>query len=98
MGRSDEEILGVYQNPEEYGGEWVLVTTRRLVVGRSNAEREIGFVDVESVEGPTDKSARDGVRVRTREGSIIFLPIRGGEGRFRDAFEFMRFVMRAKNE
>ena len=44
--------------------------------------------------GAGGKSEINGLKLALRDGSESHIPIRGGRGRFRDAYEFLRFLDR----
>jgi hypothetical protein len=93
----DEGVLGIYVNPEPFDGHFVVVTTRGLYsASPRRAVERILYRDIRSVHGPsTSASAECQLRIELGNGSSKSLSICGRHGRFRDIFEFLRFVMRA---
>ncbi len=94
-----EVRLGVYENVPEKADESVLVTTSGLYVGRAAGWDFVAYDDIDEVqtphiEAPSDKVCFDAVTVRLKDGRQTNIPIRGGDGKSRDAWEFLRFLIR----
>lgn len=99
--RQGEILLGIYYNaPAELEGA-VWITTRGLYVLRGD-QREVAdyseMIDVRVPDMPRDqKLSVDTLLVSTRTAEIT-VPIKGGEGRFRDVWQFLRFLLRVRDD
>jgi len=56
------------------------------------------YDQIEEVRFEGEKTELDNLLVKMIDGDTIPVPIRGGRGRFRDAFEFGRFLDRVAND
>lgn len=88
----DEVPIGIYTFPPE-SDECIVVTSRGLYLVTEDSANFIAYSEIEQVDTPRDKQARY-LTLCLTNGESKILPIRGGKGRFRDTFEFMRFLMR----
>ena len=92
--QSEEQVLGYYENGGGVTSVWVTTETVWLHSGR--AWRGVKYRQIAEVLGPGEGDPRDaaGVWVRSRDGSVLEIPILGGNDQFRDAWEFTRFMKR----
>jgi hypothetical protein len=87
--RSDEVVVGTYQNPE--AGEPCLIVFTDVAINIIEGEllaRRISWADVVGYESPKADSKIEGVKLQTRDG-IYVVPIAGSfgpGGKFKDAF------------
>ncbi len=91
------DFLGLYENHKGNLRENVVVTTLGLYV--FNQEwKFVQYEDIASVNVPLneekDKSAADQLLLHLSNGSQVEIPIKGGQGRMRDVWEFSRFLHR----
>lgn len=89
----DEVIIGVYDNSEEGSADVTLVTDQGIHVFMNQAWSYFDYGNIVDVATPTDKAA-EGLNIRLKSGDTFWLPVRGTKGRFRDTFEFLRFLDR----
>jgi hypothetical protein len=100
----DEEPIGVYDNGEPAALDAVLVTTRALHIQRAGGWESARFVEITGVDTEpevhtgSDKLAVWALRLTLADGRSIELPVRGRRDRFRDAFEFLRFLRNVLDE
>jgi hypothetical protein len=92
----DERPIGVYENHPGKLEELIVITTHALWVHRAPAWIPYTFRNIEAVTVPfeTDKRDADSVLLTLSDGGQITLPVKGGNDRFRDAWEFSRFLSR----
>lgn len=101
-----ERLLGIYENvPGELNNSlWV---TDRAVHVRADAEWcSVAYAAVERLDArqsatrlsgaAVDKHQVDGIAARLSSGETVWLPVLGGHDRLRDAWGFLRFLMRAQ--
>ena len=92
---SNEEVLGIYENPSPHDS--IVITTEALHLLRGAQERDvIRYNLVRFIRGPqaadTDKPEIDiGYDVSLRKT----IPVLGRRGKLLDVFEVLRFIMRA---
>jgi hypothetical protein len=91
----DEELIGIYLNSTESCDALIFVTTRALHILASGAWRRLAYQDVEVIETSSaeDKHRLKVIRAVTGEG-VVDVPVTGGHGRLRDAWPFVRFLLR----
>lgn len=88
----DEEILGLYKNPDE--NEQVLFTTQGVYLPETMKWRGVKYADIVSVDTPGDKKSTV-LQLNLINGEIFLLPIRGMQkDRFFDSLEVLRFLDR----
>src|SRR5437868_5943809 len=99
VGLQEGEIcLGVYENNPGCLEDSIIVTNLGLHIYRSGESLFIDYGQIESIEAPSVKETADRLKIRLSNGAMKDLPIQGGQGRFRDAFEFLRFLDRVKDD
>ena len=87
--RSDEVVVGTYQNPEP-GARYLIVFTEVAIniMEGEQLTRRLSWADVVGYESPKADSNIEGVRLQTRDGTYV-VPIAGSFGpgsKFKDAF------------
>jgi hypothetical protein len=90
-----ETCIGIYENTLGELSDSILITNKGLHVFYDNDPRFIAFDNIEDVKCPSDKVNGDALSVKLTDNTLLSVPVRNGRGRFRDVFEFGRFVMRA---
>ena len=96
--KEGEDCYGVYENPSAEADEPVVVTNLGLHLRREQKWEFIDYRQIKEVDIISPKETVDELLVRLTNQESVLLPIRGGKGRFRDAFEFMRFINRVKSD
>jgi hypothetical protein len=91
-----EEWIGVYENIPGSPEDCVGVTNRGLHIWRGLEPDFLAYEELDSTtsEGLIPKRKADQITVRLRDGQLAVIPIRGGDDRSRDLFEFLRFLQR----
>ncbi|MFO0988467.1 MAG: hypothetical protein U1F37_14030 [Alphaproteobacteria bacterium] len=90
--------IGVYMNTAGSLEDALLITSKGIVWIRGDrAPQLVLFAHIEKceIEG-TSKTSASIIKIQFADGDIVLLPIRGGQGKFRDIFEFWRFLRKAK--
>jgi hypothetical protein len=90
-------FCGVYHNDPEIVNQDIVVTSRGLYVISGTDARFIDYVGISSIGRLPEKGSfgQQLSLVLRAEGLTITLYVTGGVGRFRDIYEFGRFLMRA---
>jgi hypothetical protein len=96
--RQGEEWIGLYENSPGAADDCVVVTSFGLHLRRGQGWEFLGFGQIESVVTVEPKGEVSELRVQRLDGRVTIVPVRGGRDRFRDAWEFMRFLDRAKGD
>ena len=96
--KEGEDCYGVYENLPAEPDEAVVVTNLGLHVRREQKWEFIDYRQIKEVDIIAQKETVGELLVRLRNQESVLLPIRGGKGRFRDAFEFMRFIDRVTSD
>jgi hypothetical protein len=94
--RIGEEWIGVYENEPGSSDDCVGVTNLGLHIWRGLRPEFLAYEELDSTtsEGLIPKRKADRITVRLRDGQFAVIPIRGGDDRSRDLFEFLRFLQR----
>ncbi len=96
--KEGEDCYGVYENLSAEADEAVVVTNLGLHFCREQKWEFIDYRQIKEVEIASPKETVDELLVHLTNQESVLLPIRGGKGRFRDAFEFMRFIDRVTSD
>jgi hypothetical protein len=95
---SKEEIcIGVYENGDN-GKGCVFITNKGLLVRSNEEEQHVLFSDIADVHSPSDKQDDYVINLVLLNGRKVSFEIRGARGRFRDVFEFTRFLDRVVSD
>jgi len=92
------DCYGVYENLPAEANEAVVETNLGLYVRREQKWEFIDYRQIKEVDIVAPKETVGELLVRLTNQESVLLPIRGGKGRFRDAFEFMRFIDRVTSD
>jgi hypothetical protein len=91
----DEVILGMYINNISSLENTVAFTTSALYLLDGASWKELKYSDIDQVISPKDKDSVKGVEIVRKYEGNFWLPIFGcKDGKFYDAFEVMRFLLR----
>lgn len=93
-----ESIIGVYENDSTLKNHYVLVTDRGMLVRFKEVERHILFDEIECVIAPSEKQNDNMIKLVLSDGIEASFEITGAQGRFRDVFEFVRFLDRVLSD
>jgi hypothetical protein len=88
-----EVLIGVYENRES---DYVIVSNMGIRIMNLDSIDFIDYRSIDKVEIPSgmEKMTLDRTHIHLGEGRIIKLYITGGNDKFRDVFEFVRFLDR----
>ena len=91
----DEVILGMYINNILSLENTVAFTTSALYLLDGSSWMELKYSDIDQVISPKDKYSVKGVEIVRKDKGNFWLPIFGcKDGKFYDAFEVARFLLR----
>lgn len=92
----DEAPIGVYENNLGDLDELIVITTHGLWIYEAGDWIPYAFKNIKAVTVPfgTHKRDADSLLLTLSDGRQITLPIKGGNDRFRDAWEFSHFLSR----
>jgi len=94
----NEKLIGVYRNPGSSDTN-IAVTELGLRAKEADGWSFIRFDDIEEATAhPPDKHEADSILLLLRSGEEVAVPVKGKNGRFRDVFEFLRFLDRVKED
>jgi hypothetical protein len=85
-------LIGVYKD-REHDSSAISIFENGLSWQQDDTELSIEYKNISSVELPAAKDGRSLVLNRATSDSLT-LPITGGDGKFRDSLEFLRFLDR----
>lgn len=91
--RPGEEVIGVYQNSDPLAGQ-IVVTSLGLHVLQNGEVRVVPFESIVQVQGPSTKEQDQDVVLSLSDTQRVVIRIAGGHDRFKDVFEFRRFLAR----
>lgn len=95
-----EKLIGIYHNRGNAQDDMIFVAEAGLAFKEDTQWIYVAYAQIDKVDaGLSDsssfnKSSLNGLLLQTKAGKKIWLPIDGGNEKFRDAFEFMRFLDR----
>ncbi len=91
-----EDILGVYENIPGAWQEAIIISDAGLRIFLNAGWLFIPYADMCAVDvpGAKDKQTVDLLLIRLVSGITIELPVRGGRGKLRDVWEFLRYLQR----
>lgn len=90
-----EALIGVYTNTPGSLEDSVVVTSHGLHLRREPSWLFVAYADIAALKPPSKTRGAASVIACLRQGDPVVIPIRGGRGgRFRDVYEFTRFVLR----
>lgn len=97
--RPSSSYIGVYENIPNSDEDAILIKNEGVEILGSNSQ-SIPFSKITSLALPmAEKTEIDKVLVRIKSvDDELFVPVRGGRGRFRDVFEFLRFLSRCQKD
>lgn len=99
--RQGETLLGIYSNTPKKLEESVWITTRGLYIFRGDQRDVVDYSDMMDVRVPDmpndQKLLVDTLLVSTHTVEVT-VPIKGGEGRFKDVWQFLRFLLRVRDD
>ncbi len=95
--------LGIYRNNDMADEEAILVTDIGLFFVLRSRAIFVEYKAIESVDitahgavlNASSKTQADGVQLNVSSAKPVSIPVRNGRGKYRDVFEFSRFVSRA---
>jgi hypothetical protein len=95
-----EILIGLYDNLLGGNESEIVVTNLGLYINNSGEADFIEYRSIKEVEIPKDmeKTKLDYFIVRLSDGQSKKIPITGGHDRFKDVYEFIRFVERVKDD
>jgi hypothetical protein len=88
-----EVCLGVYENEPQKCEDSIIVTTRGLHVLQRSGIKHIPYAQIDFIDTPQEKDVLS-LTLNLLDGASVVVPLKGGDGNFRDAFEFIRFLER----
>ncbi len=91
------ELIGIYENKKGGAEDAVVIgSDGLLVLGKESSEVLYGNIADTTIGGEPgfEKLEADRIVVTLKDGQVVEVPVRGGEGRFRDVYEFTTFLRR----
>jgi hypothetical protein len=88
------DLIGVYLNHPPTVSEAIVVSESGLLLETEGRWRQLSFSSVDRVATPTTKVLVRHLDLALKDGSVVRLPIEGGDEKVADAFEFLRFLDR----
>lgn len=95
--RQEDTLIGVYENVNTKDSQYIVIGLLGLYILFERQWRFIKYSDIKSLEVPGQKTAATGLLLTLLSGEEVWLSIDGGNERFRDVFEFLRFLNRVSS-
>lgn len=91
-----ELVLGYYENTRGKIDECVVVTNIRLLEYMDGKWNSFSYDEIKDARKPKNVEKLDfqEIEIELIDGRCIYIPVKGGGRRSRDAFEFLRFLDR----
>ncbi len=97
--RPSENVLGLYENNKSERKDALLITTHAIHILCEKGEKVVDFREINKVETPPSKEPPlEELTVQLKSGEQIKIPVRGGKENVRDAWEFLRFLIRVQSD
>lgn len=90
----DEVCYGVYENTPEKKEERIAITNKGLCIWRKNEWVRIYYLDIKEIRMEENKQTIDSLTLILLNDVTFQLPIKGHKGKFKDIFNFTRFLDR----
>lgn len=90
-------LVGVYRNSPQFIEDCVVVFENGLQVIGKESTALIYYREVTNIESPKDKVSYNSLKVTLKSGEKFIIPVRNGNGKYRDSFEFLRFIDRVSS-
>lgn len=97
----DEILIGIYENVPKSLKNAVGISDKSLYVEQNGKWVKIEFSKIKKIQSPdksSDSKENLGVFVQYNDGKNLLIPVWGGTSRFRDVYEFTRFLMRVNED
>lgn len=96
---ADQEFcIGIYENTPGSASGTVLITSRGVHIFNDLGWDSLGFDSIDSIQFPAKEPKPNHLVIRTTSGNTFEIPLKGGEGKFSDVFQFMRFLDRVSGD
>lgn len=95
--QKEEKAIGLYENTPGKKDESIVITNLGLHFLSTDRAEFISYEQIRAIE-PLETKNIDRLNLDLDDGRMIAIPIKGGEGRFRDIFEFLHFLDRVVND
>lgn len=90
-----DEILGVYVNVPGKRDHAIVVSVHGMYVDQSSTWTFVAYEDIAEVAAPDpEKRQARHIRLTLAQGRTLLLLVTGGDEKFRDVFEVVRFLDR----
>lgn len=94
-----EGIIGIYENVPDSLENAIIVTKFGLHIQRAGRWKFINYDEIENSFIPSgNKHKADRISITLVGGKEVFILIEGGNDKFRDVFEFLRFLDRVSKD
>jgi hypothetical protein len=97
--KENEILIGVYENFPHGHDESIVITNFGLhyYIDKQWEFIPYNIITESKIQSPIKENVEE-ISLTLVSGKLVWLPVRGGQGRFRDAFEFLRFLMRVTED
>lgn len=92
--QNDEIAYGVYENFPQNKNERIVITNKGVHLYKEKTWVFIDFCSIKSVSVESEKQVAEYITLYLGNNKTFLLPVRGNKGKFRDVFEFSRFLSR----
>ncbi len=92
--KGNEECIGVYENIVGDLSDCIFITNIGLRFKSSGKKELIPFTKIKNILPPSNKTTDTTITIMLDSDNFTSIEIRNGRGRFKDVFEFVRFLDR----
>lgn len=99
--QEDEQVLGIYKNDPVNSIANVLFTSKGMHFYSEAKKVVIGYDKIKDMQVPGEKNVADTILIAYENNNgkqQAKLSIKGGEGRCRDVWEILRYLMRVQSD
>ena len=93
-----EVCIGVYENSAGDLSDCIFITNKGLHLLANKIEKFISYTDIVDIKSPLNKTNDTNICLTLKDGETSEIEIKNGSGRFKDVFEFLRFLDRVVNQ
>ena len=89
-----EFFIGIYENFTGKPDECIILTNFGIYVWHEIGLKFIAFKKIKSATVPPKEDGSNKFKISTIDGDLFDVPVYGGKGKFKDIYQFVRFIDR----
>lgn len=98
LGNEREKLIGVYENNPGDREDAIVIADQGIHILDQESSQRIDYQNISRIKTLSNKEEIDSVTIVDTRGNEVEIPVKGKKGKFRDALEFTRFLMRVTED